>query len=137
MSDIQINMADLHRDLDSFVNLVNQGDDRIVLLKDGEPIVVIIGIDALKRLEQQSVIPLPSVHFDQVLKRADELRQRIQNWQEQHGGFIEDSVETRHKLREEHDESVHTSDTPIETHRVVHSQSDPSTSLRCASFRSG
>lgn len=101
MSDIQVTLTDLHENLEHLLNQAAHGDDRVVLLQNGEPAAVIIGIAAFKRLEQQSWTAYPAEQFAQALTLANEVRQRIARWQQTHDIVVEDAVETLQRLREE------------------------------------
>ncbi len=106
MSDIQVDITDLHDNLDSLINQAEQGHNRVILLKGGKPTVVIIGIEAFNRLEQQPIVVYTVDKCDDVMKSVDALRQRIAQWQKEHGVVAEDSVETLWAIREAHDESI-------------------------------
>ncbi len=106
MDELQITMVDLHKDLDTLIERAAQGDERVVLLKDGKPAVVIIGVDAWQRLEAQTRLRPPSAQWDRALAQADALRQRIEQWRHAQGIVVEDTVACLHQIREEHDASI-------------------------------
>ncbi len=78
MSDVPVSIGELQQDLDTLIERAAHGNERVVLHKDGKPTVVIIGIEALHRLEAQTQPPFPSPRYIQALTQADALRQRIE-----------------------------------------------------------
>jgi prevent-host-death family protein len=106
MGETRVSMTDLRQNLASLINRATYGGERIVLVSHGEPKAVIIGVDELRRLEQQDDQETRRRRFAQTLLAADRLREAAQRWQEAHGIEPEDSVETLRRLREEHDDQL-------------------------------
>lgn len=101
MSEIQVSITALRRNLSDWGNRAAYGGERIVLVSRGEPRAAIIGIADLWQLEQLS--SGQTIQYDQftrALATADCLRERIQRWQEAHGIEPGDAVEDLRQLRE-------------------------------------
>ena len=106
MSETHVSMTDLRQNLASLINRATYGGERIVLMSHGEPKAVIIGVDELRRLEQQGDEETRRRQFAQTLATARELREHVRHWQEEHDIEAEDSVETLRRLREERDDEL-------------------------------
>jgi prevent-host-death family protein len=105
VSEIQVSMTALRRNLSDLVNRAAYGGERIVLVSRGEPRAAIISIADLRQLEQLS--SGQAIQYDQftrALATADRLRERIQRWQEAHGIKPGDAVEDLRQLREGYDD---------------------------------
>ena len=108
MGEIQVSMTTLRQSLGDLVNRAAYGGERIVLVSRGEPRAAIIGINELRRLEQQASAGESEQReqFTYALEKADRVRERIRRWQVAHGIEPGDSVEDLRQMREERDEGL-------------------------------
>lgn len=108
MSEIQVSMTKLRQNLGNLVNRAAYGGQRIVLISHGEPKAAIIGVQDLQRLQQlnDDLINQPD-RYAHALATADQLRERIREWQKTQGLMPEDTVETLRQLREGRADELH------------------------------
>lgn len=109
MSQIEVTMTELRQGLGELVNRAAYSGEHVVLVSRGAPRAVIIGIEEFKRLEQSAQQGSRSVQQDRytaALAEAHAVRERIRQWQEEHGVEPLDSTEVLRELREERDDEI-------------------------------
>ena len=107
MNETQMSLTDLRQHLATVINRAAYGGERIVLVSHGEPKAVIVGIDEWRRLEERVTGDHSTAEvWTRALTTADQLRERVAQWQSTHDVQPESVEDTLHALREGHDDAV-------------------------------
>jgi prevent-host-death family protein len=107
MRETQVSMTQLRQSLGNLVNRAAYGRERIILVAHGEPKAAIISVDELRHLQQLSEELITQEEQHSIaLSRADHLRERIRQWQEDRGIEPEDSVQILNQVRAERDDKL-------------------------------
>jgi prevent-host-death family protein len=107
MAETRVSMSELRQRLGDLVNRAAYGGERIVLVAHGQPKAAIIGVEDLRRLQEQSKESTSlEERYRESLAAADLIRKKIKEWQEAHGIQPEDSTETLRQLREARDDEL-------------------------------
>lgn len=114
MSTIEVTMTELRQGLGELVNRAAYGGEHVVLMAHGAPKAAIVSIEDLRllsRVREQEALPSYdtnslSERYSHALAAADEVRERIRQWQEENGVEPLDSTEVLRELREERDDQI-------------------------------
>jgi len=107
MRETQVSMTQLRQSLGNLVNRAAYGRERIILVAHGEPKAAIISVDELRHLQQLSdELITQQQQQSTALSRAEHLRERIRQWQEDRGIEPDDSVQILNQVRAERDDEL-------------------------------
>ncbi len=114
MGQVEVTMTELRQGLGELVNRAAYGGEHVVLMAHGAPKAAIVSIEDLRllsRIRDQEASPSDdtnslSERYALALAAADEVRERIRQWQEEHGIEPLDSTDVLRELREERDDQI-------------------------------
>lgn len=110
MATNKVTMSQFRQNLGKLVHRAAYGEEPILLLSYGEPIAALIGVKDLQSLERlrrgKAKRSAWQGSLSKALKAADEVRDRIRNWQKKHRIRPEDSADSLEKLRRGRDEEL-------------------------------
>ncbi len=104
MSEMQVTMTELRKNLGALINRAAYGQEPIVLVSHGQPKAVIVSFDDYMQHQQGAASRTGDTY--QVLAETAILREQVAEWRQAHGIESVDSVEMLRELREERDEQL-------------------------------
>jgi len=104
MTEVQVTMTELRKNLGALINRAAYGREPIVLVSHGQPKAVIVSFDDY--IQHQQAASARSEDTYQVLAETAVLREQIAEWRQAQGIEPVDSVEMLRELREERDEQI-------------------------------